>query len=355
MMTFEFRLQPRWQQACGALAAVTFAALAGCAQGPAAAPPVDETPAMMTLRSADAPGTEAASFTFAPGDEFDLRVPDAAQLDQSSRVRPDGNVSLPLIGTVRMEGRTVESVQTELRERLDALAGDLTGRDYLLRPNDEIEIKFPFQPLLNEMVRLRPDGKVQLQMIGMVQAEGRSPEELKTELVERYGRWLRRPELAVIVRSATSQSVRVASDRSGRAGLRGLRPVILLRSFQAPQIFVAGEVSRPGVFAYRPGLSLLQAMAEAGGQLPSGDVKKMMILRRAPHDLVELIPAALDQQRLQAGARDVLLRPFDVIILPKTGVATLADNLNQYVFNLVPFLRNSSFGISYQVHGYTQP
>jgi hypothetical protein len=40
------------------------------------------------------------------------------------------------------------------------------------------------------------------------------------------------------------------------------------------------------------------------------------------------------------------------VILPKSSVATLADNLNQYVFNLVPFLRNSSLGATYNLGNY---
>ena len=85
----------------------------------------------------------------------------------------------------------------------------------------------------------------------------------------------------MIVRSATSQSVRTASG-VGRGGLTGLQPVVVVRTFQTPQVFITGEVARPGVVPYTPGLTLLQALAEAGGHLPSGDVTKLVVLRRAP-------------------------------------------------------------------------
>lgn len=325
--------------------------LAGCAAKPRPAAIAAAEPPLLAVPAAAPP-----AFVFSAGDEFDLRVPDAPQFDQALKVRPDGKVSLALIGTVHVLGRTPEDVQGELRERLVALAGARGAREYLLQPNDEFEVKFPYQPQLNETVRVRPDGKVQLQMVGTVQAEGASPEELRATLRERYSKWLRHPELSVIVRSFATQNVRIAGGTgSGRAGLADLKPTVVVRNFQAPQVFVGGEVGKPGVFAYRPGLSLLQAVVEAGGHLPSGDPAQLLVLRRGVRegDAVQVIHAGFDAQRLRTPDRDVALQPFDIVLLPKSNTATLADTLNQYVFNLVPFLRNSSFGFAYNVRGNT--
>lgn len=342
------------QRAMAACALVAGLALAGCAQNPALPPNVPLAPRVFTpiAKQSGVAMESEPLFRFSPGDEVDLRIPDAPQFDHTARVRPDGRVAFPIIGTVRLQDRTSEEVQVELLDRLDAMAGDEASREYLLHANDEIEIKFPYQSQLNEVVRLRPDGMVQLQMIGTVRAEGLSPEELKQVLVERYARYLRRPDLAVIVKSANSQSVRTAGG-AGRAGMRGLKPVLMVRSFQPLQVFVGGEVARPGTLAYRPGLSLLQAMIEVGGQLPSGELNELVILRRAADNSVELLRAGTNAQMVRAPMQDIPLRPFDVVILPKTNVATLADTLNQYVYNLVPFLRNSSVGAVYSIRNYT--
>lgn len=333
---------------------VALVALAGCSQNPPLPPSIPLAP-RISSPIIPLPVMQAESeplFRFSPGDEVDLRIPDAPQFDHTARVRPDGRVAFPIIGTVRLQGRTSEDVQLELRDRLDAIAGEESSREYLLHANDEIEVKFPYQSQLNEVVRLRPDGMVQLQMIGTVKAEGLSPEELKKILVERYARYLRRPDLAVIVKSFNSQSVRTVGG-TGRAGMRGLTPVLMVRSFQPLQVFVGGEVSRPGTLAYRPGLSLLQAMIEVGGQLPSGELTELVILRRAADNSVELLQAGTNAQMVRAPMQDIPLKPFDVVILPKSNVATLADKLNQYVYNLVPFLRNSSIGAVYSIRNYT--
>jgi len=289
-------------------------------------------------------------FVFAAGDELDLRVPDAPQFDQTLKVRPDGKISLPLVGTVHAQGRSPEDVQDELRERFAQLAGAPGQRDYLLHPGDELEIKFPYHTQLNEVLRLRPDGKLQLQMIGTVQAEGLSPEELQQELKRRYARFLKVPELSVMVRSTTSQNVRVAGG-TGRAGLAGLTPTVIARGFQPAQVFVGGEVGRPGVLAFRPGLSLLQALVEAGGQLPAGDATQLVVLRRGVDESIQVLRPGLPQDYLRAPDRDLVLQPFDVVLLPKSDAATLADRLNTYLFNLFPPLKNSSFGFSYNLRG----
>ena len=338
------------------LAAAGALALAGCGGTPLAAP---NTPTEASRMLAAAPaGTGAPpSYVFAIGDEFDLRVPDAPQFDQSLKVRPDGKVSLALVGSVYALGRTPEDVEGELRERLHALGGAAGARDYLLQPNDEIEVKFPFTPALNETQRIRPDGKIQMQQVGTIVAEGLSPEELQQRLKAAYRRVLRNPELSVIVRSVTTQNVRVSTPAgpvTARAGLGGLQPTLIVRTTQAPQVFVSGEVGKPGALAWRPGLSLVQALAEAGGTLPTGDGAHILVLRRgagAPGqpEAVQVMRLDLPKDFARQPDRDVALQPFDVVLLPKSDIAVLGDRLSQYVFNILPPLKNSSFGFVYDL------
>jgi protein involved in polysaccharide export with SLBB domain len=322
--------------------AVTLSLLGGCASEPPRPQPGPVTVVQ------PAPATEAATYTLMVGDEVDIKVPDAPQYDQTARVRPDGKVSLNVVGTLHALGRTPDDVQAEVRERYQAAAGGRTQREYLLHPNDEIDIKFPYVPSLNELVRVRPDGKVQLQLIGTVQVEGLSPEALQAELKRRYARVIRVPELSVLVRTATSQSVR--TDRGvGRAGLAGLEPTVLVRSFQAPQVFVTGELARPGMLSYTPGMTLMQALAQAGGQLPTADIERLVVLRRTSAGSAEVVEPHLSAQYLYAPDKDVALQPFDVVLLPPTRVAVLGQSLDQYVFKLLPPLRNSSFGFVYDL------
>ena len=344
----------------GTLVACLLAALAvaGCSSTPLAAPNTPTAPAQVLAVSTPAAAAPAASYVFSVGDEFDLRVPDAPQFDQSLKVRPDGKVSLALIGSLYVQGRTPEDVESELRERLHTLGGVPGARDYLLQPNDEIEVKFPYTPQFNEVQKLRPDGKISLQLVGTVDAQGLSPDELQSQLKSRYARFLRTPELTVIVRSVTTQNIRVATANGplvGRAGLVALQPTLIVRSYQAPQVFVTGEVGRPGVINFRPGLTLLQAMAEAGGSLPTGDGSHVVVIRRGPGapgqpDAVLVMRLDLPRDFVRQPDRDVALQPFDIVMLPKSDISVLGDKLNQYIFNLVPPIKNSSFGYVFDLN-----
>lgn len=339
------------------VAVALFAAIAatGCTSTPLPAPNTPTVASQVTAAPAPALAP-AAAYVFAVGDEVDLRVPDAPQFDQSLKVRPDGKVSLALVGTLYVQGRTPEDVESELRERLHALGGAPGARDYLLQPNDEIEVKFPYTPQFNEVQKLRPDGRIALQLVGTVDAQGLTPEDLQRQLKTRYARYLRNPELTVIVRGVTTQNIRVATANGplvGRAGLGALQPTLIVRSYQAPQVFVAGEVGKPGVIAFRPGLTLLQALAEAGGALVTGDSSHIAVLRRGPGapgqpDAVQVLRLDLPRDFARQPDRDVALQPFDVVVLPKSDLALAGDRIQQ-VLGLLPPLKNSSFGFVYDL------
>jgi polysaccharide export outer membrane protein len=280
------------------------------------------------------------------GDEFDVRILDAPQYDQTVKVRPDGKVNLSVIGSVYVAGRSPEDVEGELRERYAAAAGSMQQREYLIHDNDELEIKFPFYPQFNDQMRVRPDGKITLQLAGTVQAQGLSPEEVERELRRRYAHYLKDPELSVIVRTATSQTVRTANGM-GRGGLAGLQPTISVRSFQVPQVYFAGEVGRPGLIPYTPGMTLLQALSEAGGNLPSGDVTKLVILRKSAGQTADLVRPHLSKTFREAPTEDVVLQPYDVVVLPPTHAQNVAEWLDRYVYKLFAPLKNSSFSYVY--------
>lgn len=324
-----------------AMAAWVSLVLVGCAGTPAG-------PELASLPVAPAASAPVA-FALMPGDELELKVPDAPLYDQIVRVRPDGKVALQVIGTVHVQGRSPEDVQAEVRERYARAAGGQQRREYLLQANDEIDIKFPYQPAFNEQLRVRPDGKIQMQLIGTVQAEGLSPEALRDELRKRYAQHLRVPELSVILRSASSQMVQTDAG-PGRAGLSRLEPVVMVRAFQSPQVFVTGEAARPGMLPHLPGMTLMQALAQAGGHLPTADVSQLVVVRRGAGGQAEVIRPQLSSRYLSAPDRDVVLQPFDIVLLPPSRIAELGQRLDQYLFKILPPLRNSSFGFVYDLN-----
>lgn len=141
---------------------------------------------------------------------------------------------LPLIGAALV---FVLACPSKAMSQAPAAAAPVAeSGDYRIQVGDQLDIKFFYNPTLNEQVVVRPDGRFTLQLIQEVAAAGRTPAALTQELTERYAADLRQPEVTVIV-----------------------------RSFGGQRLFVDGEVSRPGMFPIVGVTTVLEAIAQAGG------------------------------------------------------------------------------------------
>lgn len=95
-----------------------------------------------------------------------------------------------------------------------AKVGTTPPQDYRIQVEDQLDIKFFFNPELNETVLVRPDGRIALQLIGEISVVGHSVEEIRTVLIKRYSGQLKNPEVAVLLRSSTVS----ADDNSATGG-----------------------------------------------------------------------------------------------------------------------------------------
>ena len=75
-------------------------------------------------------------------------------------------------------------------------------KDYLIGVGDVLDIKFTYNPELNELaVPVRPDGRISLQLTADIQAANLTPNQLRGVLIEKYAAEIKKPEIAVIVRT----------------------------------------------------------------------------------------------------------------------------------------------------------
>lgn len=190
---------------------------------------------------------------------------------------------------------------------------------YRLQVGDVLDVRLMLNPELNEEVTIRPDGHISTTVVPDEVAAGRTVPELIAALRQDYSRDLRNPRISVVV-----------------------------KSFAPTRIYVAGEVNNPGEFInVGPTLTLSQAIARAGGQKVRGDVDSVFIIRRGPNDVPEFLRTtygAVIHGRDPLG--DVRLAPYDVVYVPKTGIAEVYDFFNQYLLQFVPI----SWGFSYLVN-----
>jgi polysaccharide export outer membrane protein len=123
---------------------------------------------------------------------------------------------------------------------------------------------------------------------------------------------------------------------------------VVVKSFAPTRIYVGGEVNTPGEFVtVGPTLTLSQAIARAGGTKLSSDDTSVFIIRRGPTDRPELLSTSWKALRQARNAdADVRLAPYDVVYVPKLGIAEVYQFYNQYIGQFA----NPSFGFSYQLN-----
>src|SRR5262245_20964980 len=119
---------------------------------------------------------------------------------------------------------------------------------YRLQPGDELEIRYFHTPEQNLTLPVRPDGFISLPLIPELRAAGRTVEDLRREVVQLSSQELASPEIAVIV-----------------------------RSFASYLVHVGGEVQRPGLLKLNGPHTVLEAVLEAGGLLPSADTQDVLV------------------------------------------------------------------------------
>lgn len=180
--------------------------------------------------------------------------------------------------------------------------------EYRIHAGDQLDIKFFYNPELNEQVMVRPDGYISLQLVHEVMTAGLTPAELSAVLRDRYSKDLAKPEITVIV-----------------------------RTFGTQRVFVDGEVVRPGLVAVTGSVTALQAISQAGGFKNTGKTGGVMIIRRDSENR----PAAfsVDLQKAIDGtdpSRDIALRPFDIVYVPRTAIANANLWVSQYLNKMMP-------------------
>ena len=176
-----------------------------------------------------------------------------------------------------------------------------------------------YNPELNDEVIVQPDGMISTSVVQNVPAYGETTAELQKQLVKLYKSQLSKPHITVI-----------------------------LRSFAPSRVYVTGEVNNPGEFiTVGPNLTLLQAIARAGGMKNDARPQELIIIRRGAAEAPQAFRA--DFRAAASGtdpAADVRLASYDVVYVPRSDVGDVYLYFQQYIQNFVP----DSFGLSYNVN-----
>ena len=180
---------------------------------------------------------------------------------------------------------------------------------FVILPGDTLSVKLFYNPELNEEVTVRPDGRISLQLVNEIIAAGRTPSQLTEILSEQYRKELKTPQVTVIV-----------------------------RSFSGHKIYVNGEVNKPGDFVVTTSVTLLQAIASAGGLKETAENNQVIIIRKTsaakPLIIIADVEAAIEGRDL---TQDIALLPFDIVYVPRSNIANVNQWVDQYIRKNLPF------------------
>jgi polysaccharide export outer membrane protein len=174
---------------------------------------------------------------------------------------------------------------------LSATAEDVTGQqlqDYIIGPDDVLEISIWKNQDISREVRVRPDGKISLPLIGEIRAAGLNVELLRKTITERVKEYQEGAIVSIIAKEINSY-----------------------------KIFILGEVVRPGIFILKAKTSVLQALALAGGFNQFASKNKVVVIRNKKDGSTEKIRINI-KEIVKEGSmdRDIILMPQDTIFVP---------------------------------------
>lgn len=195
---------------------------------------------------------------------------------------------------------------------------------YQLQSGDQIEVHHVLDPDYSAMVTVGPDGRISVPGIRQpVVASGETITSLTDELNSLYkqANLLRDPFFS-----------------------------LNLRSFGSLQIFVGGEVQRPGYLELSGGnRRLLQVIVAGGGFLNSAKPNEVVVIRTLPDG--KNVVFAADMTKVISGedlSQNVPIKPLDVVYVPKSNVASFDVWIDQYIRQALPLNTSASLTLTNQ-------
>lgn len=190
----------------------------------------------------------------------------------------------------------------------------------VLEPGDVLQVKFLYWPELNEEKQsIRPDGKISLQLVGDVQAQGKTPDELRSDLLNVYQDKLIEPEISVVVNALDSH-----------------------------RVYVSGEVQNPGLVMINGRLTALEAIMQAGGFLKESAKKRTVVVVRQRDGKQFSTTLDLRKALEETESDPFLLEPYDIVFVPPTNIDQVDQFVEQYVNKIVP--RSVHWGFTYDLN-----
>ncbi len=323
-----------------------------------------------------------------PGDVLDLKAFGHTELDAQHTMGPDGRISIPLVGELKLQGLTREKARELIIRSWREFYPDLVVS---LRVDS-------YSTSLDAKHTLGPDGQITLALVGELKLEGLTRGEARTLLSEAWASSHPDLEVSLSVDAYNSNKVSVlgsvtnpgmygmtarpkllhalslaggpAADTAGNLPslctiLRGedlllkldlnqlyedanpamnipLRAgdVVVVSPGDPRKIYVLGSVTRPGILTFQAGMNLVDAIALAGGTSAGGDRTQIQVLRPGAGEIARVNLG--NYLRTGQGTMPELASG-DILYVPKTNLAEFGYLISQIAPAIQVFVVRGAF------------
>jgi len=206
-----------------------------------------------------------------------------------------GSVSKPVPSTSSSSGPVSPLPQVQISQSGEKSSLIVTP-DYIIGPEDVLEITVWKNADLSKQVQVRPDGRISLPLVGDVSAVGRTAAQLTDDIATRLKSYMENPTVSIVIKEVNSY-----------------------------QIYVLGEVNKPGKYPLKSKTTLLQAITVASGFTPVAARNKIVVFRFGKDgEGLTKIKASYDDIVLRDGSnQNIELKPGDQIVVPSETMVVL--------------------------------
>ena len=243
------------------------------------------------------------SYHMSQGDIIDIKVFEVDELSRTVHVDSNGNINLPLIGTVSVKGLNEEGLRVKLER--------LLAKRYLQKPQVSVFVKeagffyvlgnvnngerFPYTPgiTLQQSIAMA-GGFTENADLSSINLTRNSVNGIKKRITIDYN----------LVKEGVSDDIPLMKN-----------DVIFVNALG--KFYLGGYVKKPGSFDYRPDMTLQQAIASAGGVDEIGKASKIRITRKDKDVGVKIL--TVNYNKIKSGeSEDIDIKEGDIIYVPKS-------------------------------------
>jgi polysaccharide biosynthesis/export protein len=158
---------------------------------------------------------------------------------------------------------------------------------FIIGPADVLEIVVIKEPDLSKTIPVRPDGKILLPLVNEVQAAGKTPVQLQSDLEKAFSKFYEQVTVSVLVREINSY-----------------------------KFSITGKVKNPGTYKMSADTTMLEAISMAGGFVEFASTNSIKVFRKGSENSK---PICIKYSKIISGkdpSQNIIIKPGDTIIVP---------------------------------------